>query len=429
LKKTLSILTLFLLLSSTGNSITLKEAEELSVKNYPEIKKLELLRESSFKEAEAVRRERLGTVNLLSTYTTYNKNFILTPMDHMMNPKTPPPFDSQKFIYGISYTAPIYLGGTISRREEISKLKSELFKNLKDATAWQIRFNVDSFYLTYLKLEKIKGALKKYRDSLKKLYSDVSYGVKLGKFAKVDLLKVEYSLKDVESRISEVEENQKTIKTVLETFIGRKISKIEPYRFEYSPKNFELTDLYSEALKRNSLIKSKERNVKISEKTKKLTASKYGLNFLISGTYTRNYGFDSGENIGVGSLSFEVRYPIFEWGRKRREVLSKELEKLSKEKELKSTELEIKRELSKAIGRIKSIQSDIEAYRKKLDYAKEVERIERLKYKSGKGDMDHLLLAESHLYMTEAELSGAYYDWEIEKRRIETILEVEDEEL
>jgi outer membrane protein len=244
LKKTLSILTLFLLLSSTGNSITLKEAEELSVKNYPEIKKLELLRESSLKEAEAVRRERLGTVNLLSTYTTYNKNFILTPMYHMMNPKNPPPFDSQKFIYGISYTAPIYLGGTISRREEISKLKSELFKNLKDATAWQIRFNVDSFYLTYLKLEKIKGALKKYRDSLKKLYSDVSYGVKLGKFAKVDLLKVEYSLKDVESRISEVEENQKTIKTVLETFIGRKISKIEPYRFEYSPKNFELTDLY-----------------------------------------------------------------------------------------------------------------------------------------------------------------------------------------
>jgi hypothetical protein len=61
LKKTLSILTLFLLLSSTGNSITLKEAEELSVKNYPEIKKLELLRESSLKEAEAVRRER-GTL-------------------------------------------------------------------------------------------------------------------------------------------------------------------------------------------------------------------------------------------------------------------------------------------------------------------------------------------------------------------------------
>ncbi len=429
MKKTLSMLTLFLLLSSTGNSITLKEAEELSVKNYPEIKKLELLRESFLKETEVVRRERLGTVNLLSIYTTYNKNFILTPMYHMMNPKNPPPFDSQKFIYGISYTAPIYLGGTISRREEISKLKSELFKNLKDAKAWQIRFNVDSFYLTYLKLEKIKGALKKYRDNLKKLYSDVSYGVKLGKFAKVDLLKVEYSLKDVESRISEVEENQKTIKTVLETFIGKKINRIEPYRFEYSPKNFELTDLYSEALKRNSLIKSKERNVKISEKAKELTASKYDLNFLISGTYTRNYGFDSGENIGVGSLSFEVRYPIFEWGRKRREVLSKELERLSKEKELKSTELEIRRELSKTIGRIKSIQSDIEAYRKKLDYAKEVERIERLKYKSGKGDMDHLLLAESHLYMTEAELSGAYYDWEIEKKRIETILEVEDEEL
>ena len=423
------ILALALLLPVSANSLTLKEAEELAVKNYPKIKEVELQRESSIKEAEAVKRERFGTLNLIGSYTDYNKNLVLTPLYYMPSPKNPPPFDSRKLIYGIKYTLPLYLGGAISRREEISRLKGELLKSLKNATSWQVKFNVDSLYLNYLKLERIKEALEKYRESLKKLSSDVSFGVKIGKFAKVDLLKIEYSLKEVESRISEVEENQKTLKTVLETFVGRKVERIEPYRFEYSPKDYSLSELYKKALKRNSVIKTKKRDVEIAEKLKELTLSNYGLKVLIDGVYTRNYGFDSGKNTGIGSLSLNISYPLFEWGRKRREVLSKELLKLSKERELQTAELQIKRELSRAIGRLRSIQSDIEAYKKKLEYAKEVERIERLKYESGKGDMDHLLLAESHLFLTEAELQGAYYDWETEVKRIETILEVEDEEL
>ncbi len=428
MKKITSLLAAVLLSGTAAYGITLNQAEELAVKNYPKLRELQALSESFKEQAEAIRRERFGTLNIFSLYTSYNKNLVLTPLYYMPSPKNPPPFDSRKAVYGIDFTVPLYLGGTLGKRFEIENLKSELFENLKENAKWQIKFNVDSAYLSYLRLEEIKQALKRYEKSLLKLKSDVEFGVKAGKFAKVDLLKVEYSLQDVRAKIKEVEKKQETLKTVLETLTGEKIDRIEPYRVSYSPESYSLEKLYSEALSSNSLIKSKRKEVSIAQKSIDLVKGKYGLKLFLNGNYARNYGFDSGENVGIGSVSVKIAYPIFEWGRKGKEVLSKKLLKISKEKELKETELKLKRELSKAINSLESIQADIEAYKTKLAYAKEVERIERLKYESGKGDMDHLLLAEAHRFLTEAQLKGAYYSWEIEKRRIEALLEARNEQ-
>ena len=240
-------------------------------------------------------------------------------------------------------------------------------------------------------------------------------------------MKVDYTLQEVRAKISEVESKQETLKTVLETLTGTKIKRIEPYNVKYTPEKYSLSHLYQQVLKSNSLLKSKKREVSIAEKEVDLTEGKYGLKFMFRGSYARNYGFDSKENTGIGSISVELSYPVFEWGRRRIEVLSKRLVKVSKERELREAELQLKRELSEAINSLKSIQSDIEAFKKKLVYAKEVERIEKLKYESGKGDMDHLLLSKAHRFLTEAELKGAYYSYEIEKRRIAALLEAENE--
>jgi len=418
---------LLLLLFQTTHAITLEEAEKLAVKNYPKIKRFELLSESSQKSSEVARRERFGTLNVISSYTTFNKNFILTPMYHMMNPQNPPPFDSRKLIYGVSFTVPIYLGGTISRRVEISKLKGEIYRSLKREAKWQVRFNVDATYLNYLKLKEMERALIEYEKSLEKLRSDTQAGVDAGKFARVDLLKVEYSLEQVKSQLDEVRKGEETLITVLETLTGTKIKGIEPFRVSYRPLNPDLDALYSKAVERNSLLASKRGAVKVAEKLEKLTEGKYGLRVFLDGGYTVNYGFDSGKNVSVGSVALKLSYPVFEWGRKGEDVLSKELLRLSEEKELKSAELELKRELSKSINTLLSIQSDIAALKKKLELADEVERIERLKYRSGKGDMNHLLLAESQKYLTKAQLEGSFYSWEVERRRIATLVEVENE--
>jgi len=419
----LLVLTLFLF--SSANALTLKEAEELAVKNYPELKALELQSESSRVKAKSIKLSRFGEINLNAKLSDFNRNYMLVPMSNLPGPHNFPPFDSKVFSYGISYSMPLYLGGNISRQVKIAELQAEILKNLKTATEWQVKYNVDALYLNYLSLSGTERALKSYRESLLKLQEDVKAGIKAGKFAKVDLLKVEYSVEDVQSKIDEIKAKKSAIITALETLVGKKIDKLEPVEVNYQEKGYSLEKLYSELLRRNHFLRVKEKEIKVSLKEIKTEKGKYGLKIKLDALYARNYGFDSKENEGYGTVTLNFQLPVFEFGRKKYDILSANLRKLSKEKEFEKVKRELKGELAEAIADLNSIQYDIRALQKKLELAKEVERIEKLKYESGKGDMDHLLLAKAQRFLTQANLSASYYRWESTLRRIHALLEVE----
>ena len=419
------IFALILFLFSSASALTLEEAEELAVKNYPELKSLELQSESSRIKAKSIKLSRFGEIDLNAKLSDFNRNYMLVPMSNLPGPQNSPPFDSKTFSYGISYSMPLYLGGNISRQVKIAELQAEILKNLKTATEWQVKYNVDALYLNYLSLSETERALKSYRESLLKLQEDVKAGIKAGKFAKVDLLKVEYSVEDVQSKIDEIKAKKSAIITALETLIGKKIDKLEPVEVNYQEKNYSLEKLYSELLRRNHFLRVKEKEIKVSLKEIETEKGKYGLKIKLDALYARNYGFDSKENEGYGTVTLNFQLPVFEFGRKKYDILSAKLKKLSKEKEFDKVKRELKRELAETIADLNSIQYDIRALQKKLELAKEVERIEKLKYESGKGDMDHLLLAKAKRFLTEAELSASYYRWESTLRRINALLEVE----
>ncbi|ADY74110.1 outer membrane efflux protein [Desulfurobacterium thermolithotrophum DSM 11699] len=419
------LLIFFIFLPLSVYAITLQEAENLAIKNYPKLKAIELQAKSLEKKSKSLKLLRLGEVDVIAGFTHYNRNNILVPMSHMPSPLNSLPFDSQKFSYGISYSVPLYLGGNISRKVEIAKLQAEILKNLETATQWQIKYNVDALYLNYLSLSETEKALKSYRESLLKLQENVKAGIKVGKFAKVDLLKVEYSVEDVQSKIDEIKAKKSAIITALETLVGKKIKKIEPVIINYQEKEYLLKNLYLRVLERNHLIKAKEKEVKVSLKEVNTEKGKYGIKVKLDAFYTRNYGFDSKENEGFGTISLNFQLPIFEFGRKKNDILSAKLRKISKEKEYETSKLELKKELANVIADLSSIQSKIRTLKKKLELAKEVERIEKLKYESGKGDVDHLLLAKSKRFLTEAELRASYYRWESDRRRIKALMEEE----
>ncbi|MEO2069330.1 MAG: TolC family protein, partial [Desulfurobacteriaceae bacterium] len=169
----------------------------------------------------------------------------------------------------------------------------------------------------------------------------------------------------------------------------------------------------------------KDKEVKVSLNEVKNEKSKYGLKVKLDAVYTRNYGFESRENEEYGFISLAVQYPIFSFGRKKYDILSTKLKKLSKEKEFETEKLNLKEKLSNAISDLVSIQSKIELSREKLSLAKEIERIEKLKYETGKGDIDHYLLAKAKRFLAEAELNSYYYKWEIAKRTIKALVEDE----
>ncbi len=417
------LILILLLFPLIANAITLNEAEKLAFKNYPRIKALGLQSRSLKQEEKSTKLSRLGSINLLSSYQTLNRNYMLVPMSHLPNPMNPPAFDSQKLIYGISYSAPLYVGGTVSRKADVYKLRSEILNNIKNLTKWQIRYRVREAYLDYLSLENIKKALVGYQESLEKLKNDVDVGISAGKFAKVDLLKVDYDLQSVSSKIETVKSRETALKTLIETLIGQRINRIEPYKISYHPFKAPTEELYKIALRNNDEIKAKIKEVRVNKKLTEIASGKYGPRITFNVQYNRNYGFDSGKNEGYGLVSVNLNLPIFEFGQKQSNILSASLLKLSSEKELETQKRTLRSEIANAISNVISIQSDIDALKKQLRLALETERIETLKYETGKGDMDHLLLAKSHRFITQANLNSSYYKWKIAVSKLESLVE------
>ncbi|GEM_PF-644274 len=421
------LLTLLLSLPTTSHSITLNEAVKLTLKNYPSLKALALKEEALKKEKAKVERERFGELSLIADYQTFNRNYILMPLSNLPKPSNPPPFNSKKAVYGASITVPLWLGGTLKKRAELVNIKANILKSLEEATVWELKFNVKSVYLTYLSLKEREKALRELLKSLSKLKEDVSFGVKVGKFAKVDLLKVDYSLEKARASLKKVIEEEKALKRALETLVGREIDEVEPVEVKYSPFNKSVKELEKELLRRNSLLKSLKEEVESARKEEELTERKYFPKVVVKGVLARNYGFDTGDNEAFGELSVNLSFPIFTAGRKGLEIREKKLLELSLVNKYKEKEKELIRELASVYSELKATEGEIRANKKALEYAKEVERIEELKYKSGKGDMDHLLLAKSNRYLTEAELRSSYYLWLLKKEELFTLLEAKDE--
>ena len=424
------ILLLSFLFLSFQNSyaINLKEAKELAGKNYPKLKAIEEKIKENALSIEKTQRERIGEIDITGTYASYNRNYMLIPMSHLPSPFNPPPFDSRKAIYGISVKVPLYLGGVISRKVEIGKVKQELLKNYLKGTRWQVELNAATVFLKALSLKERENALKEYLKSLKKLYESTRAGVEAGKLAEVDLLKVSYSIKEVKARIRKVKENYRALITALETLTGQKVSELQPPKIPYQPKKWKLEGLYRELLKNNSLLKTAEEKVRLTQTEKELVRAKYGVRVNLKGMLTRNYGFDSGKNEAYGYLGLNVSLPLFTGGRKGLELLEKESEVKQALYEKNEKEKELKRELAEVVATLNWIQERIEADSEKLRLAKEVERIEELKYISGKGDINHLLLAKAQRYQSQAELKSSYYDWLAALERLKALLEVKDEQ-
>ncbi|WP_457677730.1 TolC family protein [Thermovibrio sp.] len=423
-----ALLILILTFTAGAGAITLKEAKELAVKNYPLLKALSQQVKEAELEGERAKRERLGSAELFGSLTDFNRTYILTPLSGLPSPKSPPPFDKNKLTYGVSVEIPLYLGGEISRKVELSKVKRAFLKSALRGKEWQVKLNASTLFLTACALKEKEKALKAYEESLKTLYENAKAGVKAGKLAPVDLLKVEYRLKEAQYLLKKTENQKEALKTALSEITGVKVKEVELPKVNYKPLNLNLNELKEELLKRNDTLKSYREEVKLANVKKNLSLSRFKPKLLLKGSYERNYGFNSGKNEPVGSISLTFSLPVFNGGRRTITKLIGEREKRGSYYRFKTKEKELITELSKVVSNIKSYQEEITSAKAKLKLAKEVEKVEELKYLCGKGDVNHLLLAKSQRFLSQAELTSTYYLWLSQVEALRALLEVKDEQ-
>jgi len=416
IKKTFTVGIFIFTLFGYSNAITLDELVEILKEKNPTLNRQKIEKSISKTEKSKANRERLGKLELFSTFYRYEDKRVLYPITPPVNPTNLVGARNQLNV-GIRYTVPIFTGFKLERKVEIKKLNKKLTDIRYYLTKNELIFNLKILYLKTLSLYKTKEALLTYKNSLETLYKNIDEMVKVGKKPEVDLLKVKYELESVNAKIEKSNNSIDSLKSSIKTLIGDEsldLSNMEDIKFsKVSYEKFDIEELYR---LKAEYIKEKIGDLKID-----IAKGDYFPEIYLNASIQRNMG--NSEYKDIWQVGLNLNYTLFDFGVRKRKYIKSVLEKKKIIEEKRKTVLEIKNRLREALNNIKTAEANIKAFKKQLEYAKEVEDIEREKYMEGVSGLYDYLKAKAQRYLAESEYYNSLYDREIQITYLKYLLE------
>jgi outer membrane protein TolC len=323
----------------------------------------------------------------------------------------------------------LYAGGRITSEAGAAGKLSEAEKKKFIRTRDELIYSVTGVYFSILGQQKILASLEFSRGALEENRKRVSQLYEVQKVAKVDLLRTEVRLSDLNQTIIKEENTLAVQKRALFNLMG----------YDAVPENSRLDDTAgfpSEAfLDVERLIESAMQNRpdyqaakdRLEAQTLRVTAAKSGS--LPSVNLVGAYGIrnapsaaDMGKNTksteDASTIGVVFSVPLFEGGRVAAKVAEESAILAAARDRLKKLELQIRQETETAALDVLSNTARFRATEKSIEQAKESLRIESLKYELGRGSITDVLDAQSALLQAETSNCRSCIDYHISKARL-----------
>lgn len=366
-------------------------------------------------------------------------------------------FSSGILAVDIVVRMPIFTGGRIRNEIGAADLASLAVDNKLARTWEELIFNVSSAYYTILGQRKVLESLNFSREVLTKHNRRVEDLMSVGKAARVDVLRTEVRIADLDQRLERERNVLEIQRRVLTSLIGAPLTR-EPVKVQGSlnlgPQQLDLSSAMPMAFSqrgdyRASRASLEAQALKVRASTGALwpRVSMDGAIGMRSATgiddngvaYTRRLNIttkrsaDTPSNnnnylatpllrepwsnpdstLPVGSLGVVVDYPIFDGGRIRSQISEQESRFASLQQQLRKLELQIRQEVEIALLNVSSSRRRADATRKAIEQSKESVRIEIQKFDLGKGSITDVLDAQSAMLEAETTHYRALSDYNI----------------
>ncbi len=396
---------LFVFTFQSGWALTLNEAIDTALKKSPSIIVEHEKVRQALEEKRVERAGNLGSVNVVGSYTTYSIPRTLTPI---VPPIAPDLVTSRNIgSLGVKYDVMLFNGFSDIRSIEIAELSKKISKTEFALTREQLVYNVKSIYFKILTLKKERESSLSYVEALETLQSRVEKEYRLGKKAKLDLLKVSSELEAAKYNSSNIENSIRILKAKLASLIG--VEKIVSVEALYDEESVS-PDIDP---KRSLIYKKALLDTQKSRKGISKAKALYYPKVAFSAYYGDN--FASGEREELWQAGVTLKIPLYDFGsRDARFQKAKIAHKIS-EQRLRSSYLKLKSDIVAAKERIDSASAKVEALKKQLEFLKKIEESERIKYRNGASDIYDLLLAISKRREADSGLIGAVYELTMQK--------------
>ena len=322
-------------------------------------------------------------------------------------------------------TMPLFTGGRLINQVKAAQLLQIAATHRLTRTREEIVFNVSSVFFNILAQSRVIESLIFSRQTLQEHLKRVEALIASQKAAKVDRMRTEVRLADVEQRLIR-EENLKVIfHRVLVNLLGLKNpSEAISLRGDLAVTQKEgLPNLEtalakawssrSDFLSARSTLDAQSRNV---------DAARAGHWPTLSFQAAYGYRWSTGETLGstkldnpddIGRIGVVIDIPLFVGGRVEARIRDQRAKLASAQERFRKLDVQIRLEVETALLNVNSSRERIEVIKKAIDQAQESLRIEGLKYDSGKGAIVDVLDAQSALLDSQTNYDRALADHNI----------------
>ena len=386
--------------------LDLRQAIDIALANNPEIAATVWDVRSALSQRDVALVAMWPSLHAVGDYSRHVNDQRLVPAQKNGQPGV---FSSDIFSSELVATLPLFAGGRIRSEVGAARLLHEAAKHRLSRSREELVFNVSSVFFGILAQRHVLESLEFSRKALSEHLKQVDDLIANQKAAKVDRLRTQVRLADLEQELVREKNLLAIEKRVLASLLGvqntkspldvsgtlaavenrRKLNLEESLLTAYGRR--------ADYLAARSALEAQAKNVDAARAGHWPTLS-------LKGAYGRRWAASSRDRLSgvsasedVGSVGLVLDIPLFEGGRVAARVRQQRAELAAGQERLRKLELQIRLEVEMAVLNVTSSQERVFATEKAIEQAKESLRIERQKYDLAKGAISDVLDAQSAL--------------------------------
>ena len=402
--------------------LVLSQAIEIALVNNPDIAAASWDAEASAAQHDLAFGELIPTVRTQGGYTHHLDNQRLIAASD----NNEPGLFGRDIVSGeIILTMPLFTGGRLINQVKAAQLLQMAATHRLTRTRAEIVFNVSSAFFNILAQNRVIESLTFSRQTLQEHLNRVDALVTAQKSAKVDSMRTEVRLADIEQRLVREENLRMIFHRVLVNLLGLKsppgvISLSEGLAVNAKEGVPDLETALTKAWSGRGDFLSARSTLEAQSRSLDSARAAHWPTLSFQTAYGRRWS--TGETLGskkldnpddIGRIGVVVDIPLFDGGRVEAKIRDQQAKLASAQERFRKLEGQIQLEVETALLNVNSSWERIKVTQKTIEQAQESYRIERLKYDSGKGAIVDVLDAQSALLDSQTNYNRALADHNI----------------
>ena len=391
--------------------LTLDQCVELALRNNPDIAQQRWDTETALAEKNIAEGALWPTLHGQGGFTHSRE-------DRLIKPRRPGARDvlgfSDNLLFGeVVLDMPLYTGGRLKNQLKAADLLAQASEQQLAHSRMELVFNVSSVFYSMLGQQEAINSLLFSQKALLEHQKRTKELLEARKAARVDLLRTEVRLADIEQQLLRERNVLDVQRFVLASLLGlekRSVAIQGQLAMDGVPDFLDnaLTKALAHRQDYQSLVSA------VKAQRKRLEAAKAGR--LPEVSLRASYGSrwdsdDVDEDNEVGQVGVLIDVPVFEGGRIGARIRRERSRLSAQEEVLRKRRLQIQVEVKTAASNIESTRARVGVTQKAVEQAKESLRIEREKYELAKGAIVDVLDAQSALLDSQMNYYRALADY------------------